>query len=77
MEAAWFHSRGWSPALEAQWEAATALPPRDAALARKANRRLHDRYAALTRRGKSPNLVKVAVARELAGFVWALATGAE
>ena len=77
VEAAWFHSRRWSPALEAQWEAAVALPPRDAALARKANRRPHDRYAALTRRGKSPNLVKVAVARELAGFVWALATGAE
>ncbi|WP_417118739.1 transposase [Olsenella phocaeensis] len=77
VEASWHHARAWPPALETQREAAAKLAPRDAASARKANRRLHDRYAALSRRGKAPNLVKVAVAREMAGFVWALATGAE
>lgn len=37
-------------------------------------RRLHDRWQALERRGKRRTIVAVAVARELAGHCWALAT---
>ena len=77
VESAWAHSRKWSPALETERERTSALPPRQAERARKANRRLHERYAALEARRKQPNVVKVAVARELAGFVWALATDAD
>ena len=42
------------------------------AIADRAGKRLSDRYRRLTSRQKSINKVKVAVARELAGFVWAL-----
>ena len=41
--------------------------------AARANRRLHERCAHLRSRGKPANVVNAAVARELAGFVWALA----
>lgn len=37
----------------------------------KAQRRLYVRYRALTGRGKAPAEAATAVARELAGFVWA------
>ena len=37
----------------------------------KAQRRLHARYKAMTARGKPPAMAVTAVARELAGFVWA------
>ena len=36
-----------------------------------AQRRLHARYKAMTARGKPPAVAVTAVARELAGFVWA------
>ena len=38
----------------------------------KAQNRLHTRFASLARRRKQYNKVKVAVARELAGFIWEL-----
>ena len=41
--------------------------------AARANRRLHGRFEHLKGRGKPANVVNAAVARELAGFVWALA----
>lgn len=41
-------------------------------LAMKAERRLHDRYMHLTRAGKPDSVVITAIARELAGFVWAM-----
>jgi transposase len=37
----------------------------------QAQRRLHAKYKALTARGKPPGMAVTAVARELAGFVWA------
>jgi transposase len=46
-------------------------PVRD--IAWKAQRRLHRRYLRLLSRGKSKQQVVTAVARELAGFVWAIA----
>jgi len=48
---------------QAQWAIDTA----DRAMVR-----LHQRYWRLTERGKAPPKVVVAVARELAGFIWAL-----
>lgn len=41
-------------------------------LARKAQVRLHRRYWRLLQRGKVPGVTVTAVARELAGFVWAI-----
>ena len=37
----------------------------------KAQLRLHAKYKKMTARGKPPGVVVTAVARELAGFVWA------
>jgi transposase len=37
----------------------------------KAQRRLHAKYKAMTARGKPPGMAITAIARELAGFVWA------
>lgn len=42
-------------------------------IAWKAQTRLHRRYRALCRAGKLPVVANTAVARELAGFVWAIA----
>jgi len=43
----------------------------------KAQHRLYSRYRKLTARGKSPQLAVTAVARELLGFIWAIATHVE
>jgi len=41
-------------------------------IAWKAQHRLYGRYRALTRRGKLKTVVVTAIARELAGFIWAI-----
>ena len=41
-------------------------------IAWKAQCRLHGRYRALVRRGKLKTVAVTAVARELAGFIWAV-----
>lgn len=46
-------------------------------IAWKAQQRLHKRYAAMLARGKHKNQVMTALARELLGFVWAIAVQAE
>jgi transposase len=46
-------------------------------LAWKAQHRLHRRYAALSSRGKPAQKVVTAIARELLGFVWAIAVQIE
>ncbi|MGH8907494.1 MAG: IS110 family transposase [Egibacteraceae bacterium] len=45
--------------------------PETVARAWAAQPRLHRRFATLTRRHKQPSVIAAAVARELAGFVWA------
>ena len=50
-------------------------PVRDTAW--KAQERLCGRYRKLARAGKPPNVVTAAIARELAGFVWAIAKQAK
>ena len=52
-----------------------AKPVRDTAW--KAQERLCRRYRILARAGKPPTVVTVAIARELAGFVWAIARQAQ
>lgn len=49
-----------------------AAPPAVRAIAWKAQCRLCGRYRALTRRGKLKTVAITAVARELAGFIWAV-----
>jgi transposase len=49
-----------------------AAPPAVRAIAWKAQSRLTARYRALSRKGKLRNVVVTAIARELAGFVWAV-----
>jgi hypothetical protein len=50
-----------------------ALPETIRAVAWKAQVRLCARYRRLQRAGKPPNVVTVAIARELAAFAWAIA----
>jgi hypothetical protein len=42
--------------------------------ATRAEQRLHRRWSRMRSRGKDERTIVVAVARELAGFVWAVAT---
>jgi transposase len=50
-----------------------AAAPREVQeIAWKAQARLTTRYRALARRGKRPTVVVTAIARELAGFIWAV-----
>jgi transposase len=50
-----------------------AVPPAVREIAWKAQNRLYTRYRALVRRGKLKTVAMTAVARELAGFIWAIA----
>jgi transposase len=50
-----------------------SLPPQVVAIAEKAEQRLSRRYRYLIQKGKSSPKAVTAVARELAGFVWAIA----
>lgn len=49
------------------------LPPEIIRIAKKAEDRLHRKFWRLTQRGLQQNKAAVAVARELAGFAWAIA----
>ena len=73
VEAAWQYRSParLSPHLKKRQE---GLPKAVTDIAWEAQRRLHHRYVHLTRTGKKKAQVAVtAVARELAGFVWAIA----
>ena len=50
---------------------AGGLPPETLARSWKAQQRLNAKYKKMITRGKPPGVAVVAVARELAGFVWA------
>jgi len=70
IEAAWAYRFRPAIGVTLRRRQAGASP---ATLARswQAQRRLHARYKAMTARGKPPGLAVTAIARELAGFVWA------
>ena len=76
VESAWCHARRYTPMSPTSIADAAGQPARIAEMAERANRRLHDRSAALRSRRKPASVANVAVARELAGFVWALAVAA-
>lgn len=75
-EAAWCyrHRPGRGPALKKRQE---QLEPAVIEIATKAQHRLHRRYAKLSARGKPSQKVATAIARELLGFVWAIAVHIE
>lgn len=76
VEAAWHHERPLSPASEARWRDAAPTASIAGACGR-CNERLHARFARLRGRGKPGCVCATAVARELAGFVWAIGSEAQ
>jgi transposase len=73
VEAAWHHRRP----LRSSRERARRADGQPAAVRDRAeagNRRLHQRWTRLDQRNKRPTVAVVAVARELAGWCWSLAT---
>lgn len=75
VEAAWHyrHAPARNATIKARWK---DQPPTVVEHAFKAQERLHRRYFRLTSRGKASTVAVVAVARELCGFVWAVARAA-
>lgn len=75
VEAAWHyrHAAARSATMKARWK---DQPASVVDHAYKAQERLHRRYFRLTSRGKPSQVAIVAVARELCGFVWAVARAA-
>lgn len=74
VEAAWHHKPTYelsSPTLQARW----ALAPAPAAARGDiGNRRLHRQWARFDARNKRTTIAAVAIARELSGWCWSLAT---
>lgn len=76
VEAAWAYRHPARVGFEKQ--AAVAAAPRPAReIAWKAQVRLCKRFRALTRKGKKSTVVAIAIARELAAFIWAIAQEVE
>ena len=73
VEAAWHHRSRYRPGAELRrrWELAS---PAVRARGQAANRRLNSRWAGFDARKKRPVIANVAIARELAGWCWSLAT---
>jgi transposase len=75
VESGW-HYR-WAPGLSETMKKRRKETPADIlAIVRKADQRLHKKYTALVNKGKSNKIAAVAVARELAGFIWAIGKAA-
>jgi transposase len=71
VESAWHYWK--QPRMgKALRERSVGLSPQVCAIAWKAQKRLHNRLQRLIGRGKNPAEAATAVARELAGFVWAI-----
>lgn len=73
VEAAWHQRRPFRPSVALD-RRRQGQPAAVCARADRSGRRLHTRWHALESRGKRRTIVAVAVARELAGHCWALAT---
>ena len=71
VEAAWCNRHGQVVSRELARRRQDAAPA-VLAIARKAQTRLHRRYWRLVSRGKRQTVAVTAVARELAGFIWAI-----
>jgi transposase len=72
VESAW-HYRRLPRMSKALRERSVGVAPGVCAIAWKAQKRLHNRLNKLIGRGKHPAEAVTAVARELAGFIWAIA----
>lgn len=73
IECAW-HYRHPAKVSRALQKRRVGQPPRVIAIADKAHRRLSERYRRMTSRGKEHNIVIVAIARELFGYLGATLT---
>lgn len=73
VEAAWHHRRRYRLSRELL-RRQHGQPPEVRARAEQGNRRLHRRWTRFDARGKRPTISAVAIARELAGWCWSLAT---
>jgi transposase len=73
VEAAWHHQPGYhiGATMRARWAQAPAAAQ---ARGHAGNQRLHDRWTHLATRKKKHTVASVAIARELAGWCWSLAT---
>lgn len=73
IESAWHHKGIYrvGAVLQQRWDQA---PPAARARGHLGNQRLHRRWQAFTARSKPHNVANVAIARELAGWCWSLAT---
>ena len=73
VEAAWHHQRGYriGATMRARWAQA---PVAAQARGHAGNQRLHARWTQLSTRKKKHTVACVAIARELAGWCWSLAT---
>ncbi|HEX9982359.1 MAG TPA: IS110 family transposase [Thermoanaerobaculia bacterium] len=71
VEAAWQYQRPLRTGKRIK-DRRNGKAPELVALAEKCDSRLHRRFIRLTSRGKRSTVAAVAVARELAGFIWAL-----
>lgn len=76
VEAAW-HYRHRPRLNQRQKELQRGLTPQVAAVAWRAQERLHRRYWALSNKSKPASKIITALARELAGFVWAIGVETE
>lgn len=73
IEAAWHHKPRYvvGATLQARWDAAPAAAR---VRAHTGNQRLHQRWVTFDARGKKHTVATTAIARELAGWCWSLAT---
>lgn len=73
IEAAWHHQPRYTvgTVLQARWDQA---PTTARTRAHLANQRLHRRWVCYTQRNKKHTVTTTAIARELAGWCWSLAT---
>jgi transposase len=73
VEAAWHHRPPYRPSatIQARWDLAPSVAR---ARGHAGNQRLHQRWKGFTERKKKPVIANVAIARELAGWCWSLAT---
>ncbi|MFN6554607.1 IS110 family transposase [Mycolicibacterium septicum] len=74
IESAWHHRKSYStsgPSLRARWD---KVDPALRARGHAGNRRLNKRWRTFLDRGKNPIVANVAIARELSGWCWSLAT---
>jgi transposase len=73
VEAAWQQQRPLRAPSKALRARRDLVDPRVRARAQAADRRLHQRWRNMQAHNKQPNVIAVAVARELAGWCWSLA----